>query len=169
MIETKRLLIKPLTEEELRKHIDSPGDLAKELDLTFSQSLAENEMKEAILMDFLPNIADPSKDPHFYTLWIVIEKSEKAIIGGICFHGEPNERGETEIGYGTDYSYRNRGYMTETITGLIEWVRQYKKDVKFITAETERSNISSVKVLEKNGFEADRQVDDSIVLRLRLI
>ena len=69
-------------------------------------------------MIFLPNITDVSKDFHFHTMWILIEKKEKAIIGGICFHGEPNANGEVEIGYGTDYKYRNKGYMTETIFGI---------------------------------------------------
>ena len=56
----------------------------------------------------------------------MIEKSNKAIIGGICFHGEPDENGQVEIGYGTDEEFRNKGYMTETISGLVDWTRENK-------------------------------------------
>lgn len=167
MIETKRLLIRPLTAEELKKHIDSPTNFALELGLIPSQSLIDNETKEAILNDLLPNIIDATKDSDFYTMWIVIEKNIKAIIGGICFHGEPNENREVEIGYGTDMEYRNKGYMTETISGLIQWIREFK-DVKSITAETESSNISSIKVLEKNNFKLIHQSDNSVILKLDL-
>ena len=167
MIETKRLFIRPLTAEELKKHIDSPIDFAKELGLIPSQSLIDNETKEAILNDLLPNIIDNTKDSHFYTMWILIDKVQKAIIGGICFHGEPNDNGEVESGYGTDSDYRNRGYMTETIAGLISWIRE-NKNVKAIKAETDIENSSSIKVLEKNNFKAIQQIDKAVILRLEL-
>jgi RimJ/RimL family protein N-acetyltransferase len=165
MIETKRLLLKPLTAEELKKHFDSPYDFAQELGLISSQSLMDDETMEAILNDLLPNITDPTKDSCFYTMWILIEKDKKAIIGGICFHGEPNERGEVEIGYGTDSEYRNKGYMTESISGLIHWIRE-NKDVRAITAETKNTNISSIKVLEKNDFKLIQECENSVILKL---
>ncbi len=165
MIETKRLLIKPLTAEELKKHVDSPDDFAASLGLAPSQSLVDNEAREAIINDLLPNIVDNKKDSDFYTMWIVIEKSKKAIIGGICFHGEPNEFGNVEIGYGTDLDYRNKGYMTETISGLIKWVKM-NKNVKSITAVSDNSNISSIKVLEKNNFKFINQSGNSVTLKL---
>lgn len=165
MIKTKRLLIKPLTAEELKKHIDSPYDFAHDIGLIPSQSLIANETKEAILNDLLPNITDTTKDSDFYTMWILIEKGEKAIIGGICFHGEPNEKGEVEIGYGTDLEFRNKGYMTESISGLIHWIRE-NKDVRSIIAETQNSNIPSIKVLEKNDFKLIQQRDYSVILKL---
>lgn len=167
MIETKRLLIKPLTAEELKKYVDSPDNFAQEIGLIPSQSLIDNETREAILKDLLPTIIDTNKDSSFYTMWIVIEKSENAIIGGICFHGEPDENGTVEIGYGTDLKYRNKGYMTETISGLIQWIRENKK-VKSITAETENTNISSIKVLENSGFKLNQQYDNNLLLRLDL-
>jgi len=165
MVETKRLIIRPLTADELISHLNSPNDLAKKLGLTPSQSLIDNETKEAIKNDLLPNIADPSKDPNFYTMWIIIEKSKMAIIGGVCFHGEPNEKGEVEIGYGTDLEFRNKGYMTETITGLVKWTQKNIK-VRSIIAETEDTNVSSIRVLEKNGFILNKRNGKTIIYKL---
>jgi RimJ/RimL family protein N-acetyltransferase len=167
IIETKRLIIKPLTCDELKKYIHSPGDLAKELGLIPSQTLIDQETRDAITNDLLPNLEDPNKDPLFYTMWIVIGKSEQAIVGGICFHGELDEMGEVEIGYGTDEAYRNRGIMTEAIAGMIQWISKNKK-VKIIKAETDPENISSVRVLEKNNFITDQQNDHSAILRLAI-
>jgi RimJ/RimL family protein N-acetyltransferase len=167
MIETKRLIIKPLSCDELKKHINSPNELAKDLGLVPSQVLIDKETQDAILNDLLPNIENPNKDSLFYTMWIVIEKSKKAIVGGICFHGEPDETGEVEIGYGTDDGYRNQGYMTETISGLVQWIRNNKK-VRIIKAETDNDNISSVRVLEKNDFKICQRSDNSLILRLEL-
>lgn len=165
MIETKRLLIKSLTAEELKKHVNSPHIFAQELGLTPSHALIDNETRDAILNDLLPYITDTAKDVDFYTMWILIEKDKKAIIGGICFHGEPNEKNEIEIGYGIDSEFRNKGYMTESISGLIHWIRE-NKDVRSIIAETATTNISSIKVLEKNDFKVIQQCENSMILKL---
>ena len=167
MIETERLLIKPLLEEELIKHIKFPDELAKELGFKPSKALIDEETQEAIINDLLPNIVDPNKDSLFYTMWIIIEKKEKAIIGGICFHGQADKHGEVEIGYGIDDEYMNKGYMTETIQSLLTWLEK-RKDVRIVKAETEQTNISSIRVLGKTGFKQFNQVVDLIVFKYNL-
>lgn len=164
MIETGRLLIKPLLVEELIKQIKFPDELAKELGFKPSKALIDEQTQEAILNDLLPNIIDPNKDSLFYTMWIIIEKKKKAIIGGICFHGQANESGEVEIGYGIDDEYMNKGYMTETIQALLYWLEK-RKDVRIVKAETEQTNISSIRVLEKTGFKQFNQDVDLLVFK----
>ena len=166
MIETQRLIIKPLSYNELKKYVLSPDELAEELGLRPSQSLMDKETRDAILNDLLPFMGDPLKKPLFYTLWIMIEKSDKSVIGALCFHGEPDLNGEVEIGYGTDDGYRNKGYMTEAIAGLVEWIKT-QKEVRRVKAETEPDNLSSVKVLENNGFEL-LQNSGNLVFKLNL-
>jgi len=156
-----------LSLEELKRHIESPICFAQELGFRPSSSLIDKETQEAILNDLLPKLNDPTKDPLFYTMWILVEKSKKAIIGGICFHGEPDESGEVEIGYGTDEEYQNQGYMTETIAKFIGWTKNLIH-VKVIKAETERMNYSSIRVLEKNGFQVFCENGDSVILKLGL-
>ncbi len=164
MIETERLLIKPLSAEELIKHIKFPDELAKELGFKPSKALIDEETQEAIINDLLPNIVDQNKDSLFYTMWIIIEKKEKTIIGGICFHGKADKDGEVEIGYGIDDEYMNKGYMTETIQSLLTWLEK-RKDVRIVKAETEQTNISSIRVLEKTGFKQFNRVGDLIVFK----
>lgn len=167
MIETKRLIINPLSSDELIRHIKSPGDLANDMGLKPSASLVDKDTQEAILNDLLPYLSDPSKDPLFYTMWIIIEKNEKAIIGGICFHGEPDSNGEAEIGYGIDDDFRNQGYMTETISGFIDWIKGRDK-IKTIKALTDKTNLASIKVLKKNNFKISEQDDQSFTMKLEL-
>jgi hypothetical protein len=85
MIETKRLLIKPLTADELKRHINSPNDFAQDLGLIPSQSLIDSETKVAILNDLLPNITDTTKDSDFHTMWILIEKVKRLSLEGFVF------------------------------------------------------------------------------------
>lgn len=159
MVETKRLIIKPLSSIELQKLIASPLELATDLKVTLSKVMFDKEMLDAIQNDLLPHI---EKNVLFYTMWIITEKNNNAVIGGICFHGEPNEWGEVEIGYGIDEAYRSQGYMTETIAGLITWLKNYST-VTLIKAETDIHNIASCKVLENNAFQIQQQNNDSII------
>ena len=167
MIETKRLILRPLLYNELIKHVKNPSELAKDFGLTPSTSLIEKEVQEAILSDLLPNLCDSAKNPLFYTMWIIIEKNIMAIIGGICFHGEPDENGEVEIGYGTDNYHQNKGYMTEAISGVIQWAKN-NKYVHAIKAETDKTNIASIIVLEKNNFKLIEQNDNSAIMKLKI-
>jgi len=166
MIDTHRLNIRPLSYNELNTYSLSPLTLAKQLGLKISQSLIDEETKEAIDNDLLPNLSDPTKDTRFYTMWIIIEKIENAIIGGLCFHGEPDENGALEVGYGIDSDFCNKGYATEAIGGLINWLK-VDNEVNTLLAETEQTNISSIKVLEKNGFKVYNQ-DDHLIFKLNL-
>ena len=73
------------------------------------------------------------------------------MIGDLCIVGEPNSKGEIEIGYGTYDEFQGKGYMTEIVGGIIEWAKK-QIIVQAITASTDKTNTASFKVLEKNNF-----------------
>lgn len=71
-------------------------------------------------------------------------------MGSFCFHDEP-EKGIVEIGYGVNEEFRNRGFMTETLVGLIKWMPT-QMEVTSVIVETDNDNKASIKTLEKSGF-----------------
>lgn len=151
MIETNRLIIKPLTYEQLVKYAKCDNSLEKELNLNKTSRVVSPELKEALENTILPNVLDKSRDYLYSTLWTGISKSENKMIGDLCIVGEPNVDGQIEIGYGTYDEFQGRGFMTELVGGIIEWARTQLK-VKAIIASTEKTNIASFKVLQKNNF-----------------
>ncbi len=150
-LETKRLIILPLTAGQIHKYLKLDNSLEAELNLNKSSRTISPELKEALEETILPNVLDTSKNYLFSTLWTVILKEDNKMVADLCFVGEPNLMGEIEIGYGTYDSYRNKGYMTEAVSGMIQWA-QTQSNVKSIIASTEKSNIASFAVLEKNNF-----------------
>ncbi|MBS1947806.1 MAG: GNAT family N-acetyltransferase [Bacteroidetes bacterium] len=93
-----------------------------------------------------------SNDDYFFsTFWLVIEKPSRNVVAELGFKGAPNERGEVEIGYGTFFGYRRKGFMTEAVGGMINWAAS-RPGIKFMLAETDENNMASAKVLQKNGF-----------------
>lgn len=151
MKETKRLILLPLTYEQLLKYVRCDNSLEKELNLNDSKRIIETDLKEALEQTILPNVADKSKDYLYCTIWTAISKTENKMVGDLCLYGEPNEKGEIEIGYGVYEEYLNRGFMTEMVQGMIEWAKTQPK-VKAIIASTDKTNLASFRVLEKNGF-----------------
>ncbi len=151
MIETTRLILKPLTYEQLIKYIENDNSLELELGLNKSTRIISSELKEALEQTIVPNVADITKNYLFSTLWTVILKSENCMVGDLCFVGEPNEVGEVEIGYGTYEEFRQKGYMTEAVAGIIQWAST-QPTIEAIIAGTEKDNVASFIVLEKNGF-----------------
>lgn len=151
MIETNRLILRPLTYKQLIKYVKCDNSLERELNLNESSRIISKELKEAFEQTILPNVADKNKNYLYSTLWTAISKTENKMIGDICIVGEPNVDGEIEIGYGTYDEFQGKGYMTEVVSGMIEWAKT-QPEVKAIIASTNKTNTASFKVLEKNNF-----------------
>lgn len=167
MINTERLTIKPLTYNQLLKYIENNHSLEAELGLSETIRTISPELKYALEQTILLQVADASKNYLYSTLWTVISKAENKMVGDLCFIGEPNNLGEIEIGYGTYDEFQRKGFMTEAVGGMIEWAKQ-QPNVKAITASTDKTNVASYTVLEKNNFEKTGESDELFHWRLQL-
>lgn len=78
------------------------------------------------------------------------------------FKGAPNLQGEVEIGYGIDPGFRNKGFMTEGVTRLIQWAFEDPRCTRIIAPNTQRSNLSSNRVLEKVGMQIYSESEHTI-------
>lgn len=133
------------------KYVKNDHSLEAELKLNNSSMLLSPLLKEALEQSILPSLKDENKNYLFSTLWTVIDKKENISVADVCFQGEPNEQGEIEIGYGTYEKHQGKGYMTEAVKGMIKWAIE-QEQVKAILASTDKTNVGSYIILEKNAF-----------------
>ena len=168
MIETERLIIKPLTHGQLIKYMRPDNSLEIELNLNVTSRTISPELKEALEQTILPNVADTNKNYLFSTLWTVISKEENKMVGDLCFVGEPNAEGEVEIGYGTYEEFRKKGFMTEAVGGIIKWAEK-QPNIRSIIASTGKSNIDSFSILERNNFIKSGETETLYNWRLRIV
>ena len=56
-----------------------------------------------------------------------------------------------EVGYSLLQPYRNKGYTTEAVNGLVSWAFRHPQVTRVI-AEARPGNTASVRVLQKAGF-----------------
>lgn len=167
MIETERLILHPLTHNQLLKYIKNDNSLEKELKLNSTSKEISPELKEALEQTILPNVHNKDKNYLFNTLWTLISKVDNKMIGDLCFIGEPDANGELEIGYGTYKEFRDKGYMTEAVGRIIDWARK-QEGVKTISASTEIDNVASYSVLEKNNFIKVAEGEGMFTWKLKL-
>ncbi len=159
MLETNRLILIPLTYEQLVKHINNDGSLEEELKTKRTCKIISPELKDALETKILPSVADPTKNYLYCTIWTAISKANNQMVGDLCFKGEPDAQGAVEIGYGTYDEFQNKGYMTEMVNAIIHWSKSEHK-ITAICASTGKTNRASIRVLEKNGFMKIDECDD---------
>ncbi|WP_217440533.1 GNAT family N-acetyltransferase [Nocardia barduliensis] len=82
---------------------------------------------------------------------LIIERSSGLVVGSIGLFWPPAD-GALEIGYGIVASRRGRGYATEATVAMTAHAFT-APGVRVVRAEVEPANPSSVRVLEKAGFE----------------
>lgn len=155
------LEILPLTLKQLEKYLANDFSLEKELCLEqISRSLSA-DLKDALETSIIPAVEASADDCFFSTLWTIIDRDKNAMVGDLCFYGPPNVDGETELGYGTYESFRNKGYMTEAVRLLISQANK-RDELRCIKASTLNSNPASGAVLIKNGFVVAGKQDEFI-------
>lgn len=86
------------------------------------------------------------------TYWLIQVPPDRFGAGMIGFKGLPDENGAVEIGYGIDSAYRNQGYMTEAVIGLVSWAFRDLRCKRIMAPDTERANPASNRELEKVGM-----------------
>ena len=137
MIKTKRMIIQPMTDEEIEKLIETTD--SEEMKKAYGEMLAGCK-------------ADP-ESRIWYAPWQMSLKSDHTYIGDLGFKGSARENA-VEIGYGILPEYEGKGYMTEAVQGMTQWAFG-NEGVVFVEAETDPGNKASQRILEKCGFIPD--------------
>ena len=164
-LETERLIIFPLTYDQLVLYLQANGTLEEELNLNKGNQIIPQELLDAFHETILPSVADAEKNYQYSTLWTMVSKELNQMVGDLCFKGGPNARGEIEIGYGTHDEFQGKGYMTEAIGAISAWAFT-QLDVKTILAETDHANLASHRTLDKNKFKPHKKVESMIWWKL---
>ncbi|MFI8992530.1 GNAT family N-acetyltransferase [Streptomyces sp. NPDC053542] len=81
-----------------------------------------------------------------------ITRTEDGVaLGGIGFHGPPDEAGTVELGYDLSPSARGAGWATDAVRLLASWAAA-RPEVRMLRAATEPANLPSQRVLARSGF-----------------
>lgn len=135
-IETERLYLYPVGDDEIRKIINEETD---------------SEMKQAYT-EMLQGCLDYPEKRIWYAVWLMELKDQiGVIVGDFCFKGISPD-GMVEIGYGLRDGRCGNGYMTETVKAASKWALM-QEGVTRVEAETDDNNMASMRVLFASGYQ----------------
>ncbi len=141
VLETERLRIVPLDGEAFEAARRNPDET--------------EELRAA--MEELAERAGEDRPFRFawYTNRLIYRREDSALIGSVaCMNSpekDPDHLGLVEVGYSIDPPYRGKGYMTEALSALCDWILSQRK-VYGVIAGVLDGNPASDRVLEKCGF-----------------
>jgi [ribosomal protein S5]-alanine N-acetyltransferase len=150
-IETERLLIRPFTLDDAEALHAVWGDPASE---RFTAGGGRTPATVAETKSFLARIvADQEK--HGFASSAVIEKETGRLIGDCGIFVSPDQP-ELELAYGFARDRWGLGYATEAAAACVRAGFE-QLDVDRIVADVDVTNRASIRVLEKLGFELERE------------
>lgn len=86
-----------------------------------------------------------------FGVFALVRREDGRAIGGIGFHGVPDEEGRAEVGYDLVEAARGNGYATEALGALSEWALA-QDDVETLFATIDHDNAPSQRVIARAGF-----------------
>jgi RimJ/RimL family protein N-acetyltransferase len=138
-----------LTLAQLQLCLTDLPALEADLGLSISRDVLTEHARGAIRKKIEKMIGMDAVRHSWQTYWLIIVNENNFGAGLAGFKGYPDESGSSEIGYGIDPAYQNKGYMSEAVQALVEWalLHPFCKRVTATTVE----NPASRRLLEKLG------------------
>lgn len=156
-LETDRLEIIPLNADQLRLVTDNMIQFEQSMDCQYCGEAMEGIILR-IFKGQIEAVLKNCQDYLWHTFWLFKLKHEEKFIGSACFKNSPKAHGEVEIGYGINQKFGNFGYTTEAVNAMCEWALKQPMVTK-ITAETDKENIPSQRVLQKCNMKMFKETE----------
>lgn len=86
-----------------------------------------------------------------FGLFVLVRREDGLAVGGMGFHGAPDEEGRAEVGYDLVEGARGQGYATEALRTLSEWALA-REDVQLLMAAVDQANLPSQGVVTRSGY-----------------
>lgn len=154
-----------LTRDQLDVALNEPARLGDVLHIHVTPEVFSDESRQAMSIK-ISRMDHTSTDLHaWYTYFLMVLADERRAIGVCGFKGAPGPFGSVEVGYADHEEYRNMGYMTEAVRGLVDWAFQ-QNTCRCVTAETLRDNFASQRVLQKVGLTLDRASENMLYWKI---
>ena len=143
-VATERLLLHPLSVAEAERIVARvPGDG----DLWGEEYPGDGDVRSST--GFLRGVAERG-DPGVFRPYAIQLRDSGVTVGGIGFHGPPDEIGVATIGYGLVPGARGKGYASEALRALLEVARQ--AGAAGVKGDADLDNPASHRVMEAAGM-----------------
>ncbi len=149
-LRTKRLYIRPVETQDTKSIFNYRSDHETNKYLSLVPTSVDD------ISDFIEKTSKEINKPGTWFQLVIIEHTSKKLIGdiGIHFLDNDSENKQVEIGYTLDKDYRGKGYATEALREIIDYLVN-KLNKHRIIASIDPTNINSIKLIERLGFRKE--------------
>lgn len=118
------------------------------------------------IAEFIDKSASEINVPETWFQLAIIEQDSSQLIGDIGIHFLENK--QVEIGYTLDKHFRGKGYATEALSSVIDYLFN-ALDKHRITASIDPTNLKSIQLVERLGFRKEAHFVESLFFHGRWV
>ncbi|MFG1810459.1 GNAT family N-acetyltransferase [Streptomyces sp. NPDC049040] len=155
---TARLVLHPLSAGEAEQVLGGRADRSVRWADGYP---AEGDLSAA--RRFLATCAD-SGDPRPFGTYGIRLREDGRTIGGVDFHGRPDEDGCVTIGYGLVPAAHGNGYASEALRALLAFART--QGVGSVLGDTDVGNVASRRVMAAAGMRLTAETEQLAFYRI---
>ena len=112
---------------------------------------------------FIDQLATEINTPNSWYQLAIIEKLSNQLIGDIGIHFFDNENQQVEIGCTLHKTFQGKGYATEALTAVIDYLFNELKKHRII-ASVDPRNTPSIAMMERLGFRKEAHFKKSLLI-----
>ena len=113
--------------------------------------------------EFINKIPKEINLPDTWFQLVIIEKESNRIIGDVGIHFLGNDNMQCEIGCTLNKLFHNKGYATEALSAVIDYLFNELKKHRIITS-IDPENESSIRLVERLGFRKEAHFIESLFI-----
>lgn len=156
-LETKRLIIRPITHDDKNEVFEYRSDTeANKYQGWIPKTIDDVET-------FIGKISEQINEPETWFQFVIIEKETRKIVGDLGIHFFDSENQQVEIGCTLNKDFQSKGYATESIKRVIDYLFKELNKHRIITS-IDPDNKNSIRLVERIGFRKEAHFVESLFI-----
>jgi RimJ/RimL family protein N-acetyltransferase len=155
--ETNRLIIRPITLSDKTDIFNYRSDKK----INQFQGWIPDTIKD--VESFIKNTSTKIDEPNTWFQFVIIKKESEKIIGDLGIHFFDKDNKQVELGCTLDKYFHKKGYATESIIYMINYLFLELNKHRIITS-IDPLNINSIRLVEQIGFRKEAHFVESILV-----
>ncbi|MDP2060467.1 MAG: GNAT family N-acetyltransferase [Flavobacteriaceae bacterium] len=110
---------------------------------------------------FIEKISKQINEPGTWFQFVIVEKETKKVVGDLGVHFFDSENKQVEIGCTVNKDFQHKGYATEAVKRVIEYLFKELNKHRIITS-IDPDNKNSIRMVERIGFRKEAHFIESL-------
>ncbi|MBI5403891.1 MAG: GNAT family N-acetyltransferase [Ignavibacteriae bacterium] len=162
ILETERLIIRPITPDDKNEVFEYRSDRETNKYQGWIPATVSD------VETFIGRVSKQINEPETWFQFVIIKKETKKIVGDLGIHFFGSENKQAEIGCTLNKDFQNKGYATESVKRVIDYLFKDLNKHRIITS-IDPENINSIRLVERIGFRKEAHFVESLLINKKWV